>query len=153
MQLYTNNSYLFMEKSVDQNDTAWGSFPRVFKKHLEKLCESRKILVKRIKIVHCNHNNKPAWAQNDAMMDAYLEGMDYGYRINDDTKLETSDWTNYFIQILESLDPPNIGVVGPNHSGGNTDILTYDFTSSLHIDIFGFHYPRLFVDWYAGKAF
>lgn len=31
--------------------------------------------------VRCNHNNNPAWAQNDAMMEAYLDHMDYYYRL------------------------------------------------------------------------
>ena len=117
---------------------------------LSKYCRGANITVQKIKIVHCDHNNKPAWAQNDAMMEAYIDGMDYGYRINDDTRFETLGWTEKFIHTLESLDPPNVGVVGPNHSGGNTNILTYDFTSSHHIDIFGFHYPKIFVDWFAG---
>ena len=68
--------------------------------------------------MHCNHNGKPAWAQNDAMMEAYIDGMDYSYRINDDTLLGTPGWTEKFVNVLESMDPPNVGVVGPTHSGG-----------------------------------
>lgn len=30
--------------------------------------------------VQCNHNRNPAWAQNDAMMEAYLDHMQYYYR-------------------------------------------------------------------------
>ena len=103
-----------------------------------------------MELVHCNHNGKPAWAQNDAMMEAYIDGMDYSYRINDDTILGTPGWTEKFINILESMNPPNVGVVGPTHSGGKLDILTYDFTSKIHVDIFGYHYPKLFTDWFAG---
>ena len=102
-------------------------------------------------MISCDHNGRPAWAQNDAMMEAYMDGMDYGYRINDDTLLLTPGWTEKFIATLLALDPPNIGVVGPNHEGGNTEILTYDFTSRLHIEIYGYHYPKIFKDWYAGK--
>ena len=102
-------------------------------------------------MISCDHNGRPAWAQNDAMMEAYIDGMDYGYRINDDTLLLTSGWTEKFINALLSFDPPNVGVVGPNHKGGNTEILTYDFTSRLHIEIYGYHYPKIFKDWYAGK--
>ena len=113
-------------------------------------CDKRNVFVKKVKIVQCNHIGRPAWAQNDAMMEAYIDGMDYGYRVNDDTLFQTPGWTETFINILTSIDPPNIGVVGPNHSGGNIEILTYDFTSSTHIDIFGYHYPKLFTDWFAG---
>ena len=119
-------------------------------KALEKDCNKRNIYVEKVRLIHCNHDAQPAWAQNDAMMEAYLDGMDYGYRINDDTLLKTHGWTEKFISVLESMDPPNVGVVGPTHSGGHTGILTYDFTSKRHIDIFGYHYPKLFTDWFAG---
>lgn len=52
-------------------------------------------------------------------------------------------WTEAFIKVLGDYKPANVGVVGPNHSGGNIAILTYDFTHKTHIEIFGFHYPRL----------
>lgn len=110
-------------------------------------CRNRGI-VSNLTLVHCDHYGKPTWAQNDAMLEAYLDHVDYFYRINDDTKMLTSGWTEKFISTLESFDPPRIGVVGPNHSGGNVGILTYDFVHRTHIDIFGFYYPRLFTDWY-----
>jgi len=44
--------------------------------------------------------------------------------------------------------PPRVGVVGPNHSGGNTGILTYDFVHRTHVDILGFYYPHVFTDWW-----
>lgn len=100
-------------------------------------------------LVECSHAGKPAWAQNDAMLEAYLDNVDYHYRINDDTVMKTKDWTRTFIETLNALDPPRVGVVGPNHSGGNTAILTYDFVHRTHVDIFGFYYPRLFTDWFA----
>ena len=124
--------------------------PNIFRTLLSKYCKGTKITVKRIKIVHCDHNNKSDWAQNDAMMKAYIDGMDYGYRISDGTRFETLGWTEIFVQTLKSLHPPNIGVVGLTHSGGNTDILIYGFTSSHHSNLFGFHHTKLFVDWFAG---
>jgi len=100
-------------------------------------------------LVECSHAGKPAWAQNDAMLEAYLDHVDYLYRVNDDTRMLTGGWTEKFISTLEAYDPPGVGVVGPNHSGGNVDILTYDFVHRTHVDVFGFYYPRLFTDWYA----
>ena len=100
-------------------------------------------------LIKCSHNKRPAWAQNDAMMEAYLDGNEYFYRINDDSKLYSNNWTHIYLEYLSSFTPPNIGVVGPNHIGGNTDILTYDFVHRNHINIFGFYYPRLFTDWWA----
>jgi len=100
-------------------------------------------------LIVCSHSGRPAWAQNDAMIEAYLAGLDYFYRINDDTVMQSKNWTERFIDTLEHLTPSRIGVVGPTHSGGNVGILTYDFTHRTHVEIHGFHYPREFTDWYA----
>jgi hypothetical protein len=100
-------------------------------------------------MVECRHTGHPAWAQNDAMMEAYLDGVDYFYRINDDSLLKSSGWTVAFIEKLASYKPENVGVVGPRHAGGNEQILTYDFVHRTHVNIFGFYYPRVFTDWYA----
>ena len=113
-------------------------------------CRNRGITTN-LTLVQCDHTGKPTWAQNDAMLEAYLDHVDYFYRINDDTKMLTGGWTEKFISTLESYDPPRIGVVGPNHSGGNVGILTYDFVHRTHIDIFGFYYPRLFTDWWGDR--
>lgn len=102
-------------------------------------------------LVICPHNKKPAWAQNDAMMEAYLDGNEYFYRINDDSKIITANWTEAFVDRLSKFSPANVGVVGPNHKGGNLGILTYDFVHRSHVDIFGFYYPRIFTDWYADE--
>lgn len=104
-----------------------------------------------LNFVNCSHSRKPAWAQNDAMMSAYMDDNDYFYRINDDTKMKTKAWTEIFINKLLEYDPPNIGVVGPSHSGGNTNILTYDFVHRSHVDVFGFYYPRDFTDWHGDR--
>ena len=36
----------------------------------------------RLHLIECNHNRKPAWAQNDAMMEAYLDDVDFYYRVS-----------------------------------------------------------------------
>ena len=138
--------------SIDKNDFKSEKIIDALKESLkqDQRCQDYKILIKNVKLVKSNHIGKPAWAQNDAVMEAYNDNIEYFYRINDDTLLLTPDWTTKFVNTLKSLDPPNIGVVGPSHCGGNTDILTYDFTSRKHIEIFGYHYPRIFENWYAG---
>jgi len=110
-------------------------------------CRSRGI-VANLSLVECSHAGKPTWAQNDAMLEAYLDHVDYLYRVNDDTRMLTGGWTEKFISTLEAYDPPRVGVVGPKHSGGNVGILTYDFVHRTHVDVFGFYYPRLFTDWW-----
>lgn len=64
-------------------------------------------------------------------------------------RLATGNWTEAFIKVIDGYDPPHVGVVGPNHAGGNPTILTYDFVHRTHIDLFGFYYPRMFGDWSA----
>ena len=96
-----------------------------------------------------NYSGKPAWAQNDALMVAYLEGKcTYYYRVNDDTLFTTKGWTEQMIAALKNMSPKNVGVTGPRHKGGNTAILTYDFVHTSHIDAFGYYYPRIFGAWY-----
>ena len=71
------------------------------------------------------------------------------FRINDDTRLKSSNWTERLIAQLKVMDPPQLGVVGPQHKGGNNKILTYDFVHRTHVDILGYYYPNCFPDWYA----
>ena len=99
--------------------------------------------------VLCSHSKNPTWAQNDAMMEAYLDNMEYFYRVNDDTQMLSPGWSETFISTLGDFNPPNVGVVGPLHKGGNEAIMTYDFVHKRHIDIFGYYYPRVFTDWWA----
>ena len=100
-------------------------------------------------LVECAHSGNPSWAQNDAMMAAYMDNMAYYYRLNDDTIMETTGWSEKFIDELERFNPPNVGVVGPWFKEGNVAILTHDFVHRTHLDIFGFYYPRVFTDWFA----
>ena len=102
-----------------------------------------------LKLIRLNYTGKPASAQNDAMMAAYHDNMTYFYRINDDTTLVTPDWTNVFISRLLGMSSIGVGVVGPNHIGDRTSILTYDFVHRTHIDIHGYYYPPELTDWYA----
>ena len=138
--------------AYDSNDPFFSSnslllvFKKAFYDLAGKKCSSRLLLA--IHFVRCNHAKKPAWAQNDAMIEAYIDNIDYYYRINDDTLMKTKNWTVHFIHTLRGFDPPNLGVVGPTHSGGNKKILTYDFVHRTHVDVFGFYYPRVFTDWY-----
>ena len=99
--------------------------------------------------IECSHTGNPARAQNDAMMEAYLDGCEYFYRINDDIQFLSPGWTEEFVATLHDFNPPNVGVVGPMHSGGKESILTFDFVHRTHVNIFGFYYPRLFTDWWA----
>ena len=76
----------------------------------------------------CDHTGHPAWAQNDAMMGAYMDDMAYYYRVNDDTVLETGSWTEKMIEQLLRSEPANVGVAGPWFKEGPTGVQTSSFT-------------------------
>ena len=140
--------------AYDQNDSYFGKeenvqrFRRRFRSYVSG-CPKRSAYS--MQIIRCSHRGKPAWAQNDAMIAAYLNGVDYFYRVNDDTVMITKKWTERFISVLNAFKPPRLGVVGPWQHGGNRLILTYEFTHRTHIDVHGFYYPRAFTDWYADR--
>jgi len=124
------------------------AFQKTFADEMRRLCDQPRKIKSSVHLVQCSHTGKPTWAQNDAMLEAYLDHVDYYYRINDDTKMDTGGWVEAFVAVLRQYKPPFVGVVGPKHSGGNEAILTYDFVHRTHVDIFGFYYPRLFTDWW-----
>ena len=125
------------------------SFQETFSKSINDKCAKDVRGKTHLHLVQCSHAKKPAWAQNDAMMEAYIDDIEYYYRLNDDTEMQTGEWVQAFLKVLMGYDPPFVGVVGPKHKGGNEVILTYDFVHKTHVDIFGFYYPRLFTDWWA----
>lgn len=62
-------------------------------------------------------------------------------------------WQVAFRTALLSLDPPNVGVVGPAvqcypFAGCNTNILTFDCVHATHLRIFPTYYPSLLSDWW-----
>ena len=133
---------------VFTNAELLAAFQKTFADQMRQLCDEPRSIKSSIHLVQCSHTGKPTRAQNDAMLEAYLDHTDYYYRVNDDTRMDTGGWVEAFIAVLNRYNPPRVGVVGPNHSGGNTAILTYDFVHRTHVDIFGFYYPRLFTDWW-----
>ena len=139
---YDNNDPLLTSISVSQ------MLADVFRKIVKKECYQRPESV-HLRLVALEHNHKPAWAQNDAMMEAYLDQSDYFYRLNDDAELNSSNWTSKFIEKLNSYTPPKVGMVSPNNSGQYPDHFEFDFVHRTHIDIFGFYYPRVFLTLYA----
>ena len=102
-----------------------------------------------VQFVQCNHSGKMAWAHNDALLAGYNDGLDYFYMVNDDTVMTSRNWTDIYVEQLAHFNPPNVGIVGPWHTGGNIHILTYFFSHRTHIDIFNFFFPRIFIDHYA----
>jgi hypothetical protein len=97
---------------------------------------------------------KPGPVFNAMLKEAYKAGADFFYRLNDDTELKggrgdtSSAWPKAFIGALTSLQPP-YGIAGPSHQTGNMRILTHDFASRVHMDIFkGVYYDPIYSDWW-----
>ena len=88
------------------------SFRRAFDAEVRRLCP-RSVNVGRVRVVRSASRGLPARAQNDAMMAAYVDGVDYFYRLNDDTVLTSADWTTELIGSLRSHFITDLGVVGP----------------------------------------
>ena len=137
----------------DYNDAIFSNmtYQKAFRQQtiriMNKLCTHEGNTTYDLHMVELGYQGAPARAQNDAMIEAYLDNMEYYYRINDDTILETANWTAAFINTLESYEPSNVGVVGPKFNGGNQAILTYECVHRTHMEIFGFYYPRFYTDW------
>jgi hypothetical protein len=91
---YDNDDPLF----IDRQGAA--AFHQVFTSQTAVLCRPRSIVTS-LRLVACRHSGRPAWAQNDAMLDAYLDGVEYFYRVNDDTRMMTGKWTDMFVATLK----------------------------------------------------
>jgi hypothetical protein len=78
-----------------------GVFRVMFDRQAARFCRPRAVDVS-LRLFRCRHSGRPAWAQNDAMLDAYLDGVDFFYRINDDIRMLTAGWTDQFVATLET---------------------------------------------------
>lgn len=102
----------------------------------------------------CQH--APATAWNKLSNYAYTSNIHYEYffQVGDDIIIETSNWTNIFIEKLNLHN--NIGVVGPcnllNYSQRMSACKPYvienAFVSRKHIDIFGYFFHPTIKNWY-----
>jgi hypothetical protein len=120
------------------------------KHHLEQIYSwsSKHIPSVDIKTVSfVNVYGKPGPIMNFLSKRAYIDGCEFMYRINDDTEFLTI-WTTPFVEALKAFHPSLVGVVGPTCREGNTKILTHDFVSKKHYEIFSFHYPPELKDWW-----
>ena len=61
-------------------------FQETFISEASKQCLSERGIRTSLHLTVCDHTGRPAWAQNDAMLEAYLDHVDYFYRINDDSR-------------------------------------------------------------------
>lgn len=80
---------------------------------------------------------------------AYNDGVDYFFQVNDDTVIVSKEWANSFIHVL-STNPvfPNLGITGPVDTN-NDRILTHAFAHRTHIEIFDSFFPKSFKNWWS----
>eukprot|EP00904_Undaria_pinnatifida_P000080 jgi/Undpi1/10072/HiC_scaffold_28.g12526.m1 len=93
--------------------------------------------------------NAPSYVVSALIQDAYDDGCDYFYQINDDTNINSPDWAETFTGVLLA-NPlgPNVGVTGPTDTN-NRRILTHAFVHRTHIDVFGRYFPVAFKNWWS----
>jgi hypothetical protein len=78
--------------AFDHNDPVFANpktvkkFQQTFTSEMSKQCFSERGIRTSLHLTMCDHTGSPTWAQNDAMLEAYLDHVDYFYRINDDSR-------------------------------------------------------------------
>ena len=101
-----------------------------------------------LKLVRVNNTfKKPGPVFLEMARAAYNDNADYFYRVNDDTEFVTK-WAHIYITALNTFIPP-LAVIGPDCGQGNPFILTHDFVSRIHMEIFEMnYYPPQLTDWW-----
>ncbi|CAM9624920.1 unnamed protein product [Ascophyllum nodosum] len=96
-------------------------------------------------------DNAPSYVVSALIQDAYDDGCDYFYQINDDTVMNSAGWAETFTAVLRT-NPlgRNVGVTGPSDTN-NRRILTHAFVHRrvTHLDIFGRYFPLSFRNWWS----
>lgn len=118
-----------------------------FKTNIELPLKANGIFITLETVQVNNSIKKPGPVFLEMARKAYDIGADYFYRVNDDTEMK-DPWPALFVHSLQTLGKP-FGVIGPKCNQGNQKILTHDFTSRLHMEIFEMnYYPPQLVDWW-----
>ena len=91
----------------------------------------------------------PSWAVANVMKQAYEDGAEWLYQLNDDARLVTRGWERSLCSALASNPvAPFVGATGPTDKG-NGRIFTHVFTHRTHIDIHGRFFPKAFRNYYS----
>jgi hypothetical protein len=111
-----------------------------------------KLNMKIFELNNCQH--APAFAWNKLFEIAYKDGNDFFFQIGDDVELKSQNWTEVFIEKLNSNN--GIGVVGPcdltnyfqrvNHD--KPYVIENSFVSRKHYEIFGYFFYPTIKNWF-----
>lgn len=109
-------------------------------------CASKKLHVelKMFKYEDTAHHN--VWAVNYITKEAYLDGYDYFFRVNDDSQFTVKGWTSRLVEALQRNE--DFGAAGVLDDL-NPRIWTHSFVGRPHIEIFGFHFPFSFGNYWS----
>ncbi len=100
--------------------------------------------VKLFKYADTAHHN--VWAVNYVTKEAYLDGYDYFFRVNDDSEFADTGWTSRLVEALQKNE--DFGAAGVLDDV-NPRIWTHSFIGRPHLEIFGFHFPFSFGNWWS----
>lgn len=103
-----------------------------------------------LKLMHFDDlHGAPSQVVSQLALQAYADGCDYFYQVNDDTLIITPNWAPAMIEALSNnLLVANFGVTGPLDMT-NDRIFTHAFVHRTHIDIFGYYFPPYFKNWWS----
>ena len=154
--------YLGLDRGDPLYDTgdAWSDMRRAFAKNTRRALTwlnfqnltQKAILNKKLhlKLMHFEDTaGAPSQVVVGLVNQAYEDGHDYFFQVNDDTVIVSKDWVSSFIEALRS-NPimPNLGITGPVDTN-NDRILTHAFAHRTHVDIFGAFFPPAFKNWWS----
>ena len=102
-----------------------------------------------------SYNGNPCGIWNKLYSLAYYDNNDYFFQVGDDIQLLSSNWTSYFINILQRNN--NIGICGGVEISqwtnrlikGEPGILENVFTSRKHYDIFKTFFNKNLKNWFS----
>mmetsp|Transcript_16648 Transcript_16648/g.18018 ORF Transcript_16648/g.18018 Transcript_16648/m.18018 type:complete len:622 (-) Transcript_16648:1321-3186(-) len=159
---YIYRFYIGFDRADGKYDTgdAWNEFREEFK-HRAIFRMSEQMMSEEVinsilegqlslKLMHFDHlDGAPSQIVSQLIVTAYADTFDYFYQVNDDTVLETPNWATKLIATLKT-NPfvANFGVTGPLDSN-NEKIFTHSFVHRTHIDVFGYHFPSAFKNWWS----
>jgi hypothetical protein len=114
--------------------------------HWTSICQrhNKSVALKLFRYNDTAHHN--VWAVNYITKEAYLDGYDYFFRVNDDSEFQAPGWTSQLVEALQRTeDFGGAGVLDP----ANPRLWTHSFVGRPHLEIFGFHFPFSFGNYWS----
>lgn len=91
----------------------------------------------------------PSWIWNLLLTEAYHDGCEYFYQLNDDIHFLVPEWTaRYISELKNDTECPGVGIAGPSDPW-NPNTMTQSFLSRRHYEAFHTLYPHSFRNWYS----